>query len=53
MTLDEFKKQQRASLAEFKKLVRTDAPKATELARSRLREAKIIDRDNKLTKPYC
>lgn len=53
MTLDEFKKQQKVCLAEFKRLARTDAPRAAELARERLREAKIIDQDNKLAKPYC
>lgn len=52
MTLDEFKKRQKASLVEFKRLARSDAPKAAECAMNRLRAAKIVDKDGNLAKPY-
>ena len=53
MTLDEFKKQQRIDLAEFKR--RASGPNREEVvaeACERLRAAKIIDERNRLTSSY-
>lgn len=52
MTLDDFKDQQRAALDEFRRLAKSDAPKAKDLAKSRLRTAGIIDEDGRLAEPY-
>lgn len=48
MTLDEYKKQQRKSLSDFKRLVKTDRDQAIAIAERRLRSAGIINDNNEL-----
>ncbi len=53
MTLEEYKRQQRASLKEFRaKVAGSGRAQAVNEARDRLRAAKIIDGNGNLTKHY-
>lgn len=52
MTLDEFKKQQKAAVSDFEYLAKSDKKKARDVAMSRLRAANIVDSRGKLTKQY-
>ena len=53
MTLDEFKKYQKKSLAEFQKKASGEKrPEAVKEARQRLLSAKIIGAGGTLTRPY-
>lgn len=53
MTLDDFKRQQARALKEARRVAKTDKGRAEKEARARLRAAKIIDKNDKLARPYC